>query len=795
MPAMSWPASRGEDPAWATELPHPGAACLCQTNIERRSYSFDTGEDMKSCRYSGLRLLLGFLAMLMLAGTAMSAAIPTAPVRLVATLEENPNGSKYVQLRWLSNHDSNTIAIDGYNIYQAIENNGNYTFSQIGTDTDELNSYEARHQVQVSTAGNYRYYVTAFNDDGESQASNNADVKVYLERITFTSPTPGTRDQVPEGTVYTRDFDAVSSSGETVLYELVSTWPNMQIDAATGVLTWDAVMTGRSYYIVRAYLERDHDIGAIMTVGIDATRNEALYCATIAGFVREDGTNAGVNNARIMVYPINAPDSLAVPYETGTTNGFYHVKVRPGSYHISFYSPGHISEWYLNASSPSQATPVAVECGDTAMASFSVEPRVIHPNPADSIVGRVVDEDGNAVAAIVNIYGLYRNNDSLGQYDSLVGTARTNEHGYYVVFVPAVTNYIAYAEPITDNLLPQWYLRSPNRAGARVINSRHTYGIDFFLERASQYENRISGTLTNHDRDPINGSVTAYVLVQERGKLVPHAVRTVAAANGSFLLEDLEPGTYVLFGNPADSNSSEPSAPGYYKHGNAAREWDKADRLTIDGDDQVTGLEFRLREEKDNKGKNKLRGNVSGSAGQTRRGDRGLLGATPLAGAVVYAIDGQDVINGSAVTDDNGDFVIGGLVKGTYTILVDKIGYIASNSTVTFEAEIGEEMVNEVLDPAQSVSSAPLAPAAGIAASAWPNPAREAVTVRFSGSADTARLTLADATGAQVMVRSIETINGDNSISIQTAGLASGVYFLTLQNGTATTSMPINIVR
>lgn len=67
--------------------------------------------------------------------------------------------------------------------------------------------------------------------------------------------------------------------------------------------------------------------------------------------------------------------------------------------------------------------------------------------------------------------------------------------------------------------------------------------------------------------------------------------------------------------------------------------------------------------------------------------------------------------------------------------------------------------------------------------------------VRFGATAGTARLTLADATGAQVMVRSIETINGENSISIETAGLASGVYFLTLQNGTATTSMPINIVR
>lgn len=740
-------------------------------------------------------MLLGFLAMLMLAGTAASATVPFPPTRVFASLQEGANNTKYVLLHWLSGNDSSGANIDGYYVYQAIENNGNYTFSKVYTKTDNLNSFYQEHRFDMSTAGNYRYYVTAFNNDGESNPSDMADVKVFLERITFTNPSSGLMDEAVEGTLYTRDFDAVSSSNETVRYELAQSWPGVQIDAVTGVVTWTADMTQRKHYAVRAYLERDHDVSAIIAIEIQVQRNEALYCATIFGFVREDGTNTNVSNARIMVYPISMDDSLTVPYETGTANGFYSVRVKPGSYRLSFYSPGYVEEWYLNVSTADQATPVAVACDDSSVVNFSVQRRVINPNPIDSIMGRVVDEDGNAVIAIIKVYGVYQNNDSLGGHDSLIAIDRTNEHGYYTVLMPTAPGYVVYAEPITDNLVPQWYLRSPNRAGATVIPPGSSYEINFFLPRASHYDNRISGTLTNHDRDAINGTVTAYILVQEQGKLVPHAARTVAASNGSFVLENLEPGTYVLFGNPADSNSSEPSAPGYYKHGNAAREWDKADRLTIDGDDQVTGLQFRLREEKDNKGKNKLRGNVSGSAGQTRRGDRGLLGATPLADAVVYAIDGNDVINGSAVTDGDGNFVIDGLVKGTYTILVDKIGYNASSSILTFDTEIGEEMVTEVLDPAQSVSSAPLAPATGIAASAWPNPAREAVTVRFGATAGTARLTLANATGAQVMVRSIETINGENSINIETTGLASGVYFLTLQNGAATTSMPINIVR
>ena len=105
----------------------------------------------------GLRLLYSLLALMVLAGSAALAGVPDSPQRLYGNLMENQDGSKYVQLNWFHSGDSSNQGVDGFNIYQAIENNGNYTFSKILTVPDSGTRFSYSFPVAVSVAGNYRY--------------------------------------------------------------------------------------------------------------------------------------------------------------------------------------------------------------------------------------------------------------------------------------------------------------------------------------------------------------------------------------------------------------------------------------------------------------------------------------------------------------------------------------------------------------------------------------------------------------------------------------------------------------
>jgi|GEM_PF-3434116 len=743
---------------------------------------------MTTGRTHGTRLLFSLLAMLVLAGMAAGATVPTEPMRLTGDLLYTPGGGKHVHLIWFHMADSTGEDVDGFNIYQAIENNGSYTFTQIESVTKTPGNFQFGADIPATTEDMYRYYVTAYNNDGESAPSNTIDIDVFFGTVTFTSPAGGTRDLITEGHAYTRDFDAESSSGATVRYALIDQFPGMTIDAATGVVSWTAEMLYWSNtYTVQAYQENDPRISATMQVFVEVEADPALYCGIIHGTVNDQNGDPVTAASWVTAYPA-APDSLQAPQQGTVSNGFYTIKVKPGTYHLVFSSRGEFRiEWYQDVYDRSQATPVVATCGDSVIANFSVERYPTNPNPIDSVVGTVRTEDGLAAEADIYVYLVHAGSDSL------LSVTRTSQYGHYAIMVPAGASYVMRAEPVTDALLDQWYNLASDRTGAMALTGTHI-GVDFALERAFHYSNEISGTLVDHDRNPLTGSLTAYMLVDENGRTELRAIRTIYVRLGDFSFTDLEPGTYVIFGAPLDSNSM--AAPGYYKHGNAARTWDKADRLTIDGDDVVANLEFRLRRVKKGNGSNRLRGVISGNSGSTKRSDRSMLGTMPLADAVVYAIDDNDEINGSAITDTEGRFTIEGLGTGTFTVLVDKVGFASSQSMVTFTSEGDEQAVEPALEPSESVSSAPLAPAtAGAAASVYPNPSRGTVTVRFGAEAGTAYLSLTDAAGTQVLARTVRTDGGENSINIETAGLNSGVYFLTLRQGASVISMPVSIVR
>ncbi len=731
--------------------------------------------------------LFCFLAMLVLAGTAAFALVPSAPRYLYGYLDENPDGSKYVQLQ-CGRFDSTGGAADGFYIYQAIEDNGQYTFSKVATIPDPA-QYFIQHRIAVDVAGNYRYYATAYNSDGESEASNLADVRVYLESIRFTSPTTRV-DSTVEGMQYTCDFDAVSNTNETLRYRLAGSPAGMTIDPVTGVVTWTAPTPTQSNYpyTVVAYLERDSSIMASKQMILLVAPDPAFLCAVLLGSAT-DSSGAPIRTGTVVAYGLGA-DSNAV--RATISNGSYVMHLRAGDYHLKFEANGYVDQWYENAGTRREASAVSVTCQDTTVVSFVANSYYPPNNRNDSIMGRVVRaSDNSPLASTIQIYAT-RNG-----FDSLLSVTSTNAYGYYTALLPTGLQIVVKSVPADSTIEPQYFNRSSSRANAQVV-SVPNHSINFFHgEEPPRYDNEISGVLLSPDSIPVIGIVRLYQVVEEQGQTILTEKGFMYTRMGIFYFTGQTPGNYILFGMSLDTLNSSEYMPGYYKaHSLAVLTWAEATTITIDGDDHIADLRFYLQEQQQDNGRNLLRGTITAATGGTGKISRNnLLGSNPIAGAVVYAINAQNQVNGWAITDAQGQFTINGLGVGTFTVLVDKIGYAASRQMVTFIDEESEQSVDPILQPSNSTSSAPEAPAARIAASAFPNPTSAQFTVRFNATSGTAQVSLANATGSQVLVRTVETAAGENTVIIETANLASGVYIMTLQQGTSVTSMPINIVR
>jgi protocatechuate 3,4-dioxygenase beta subunit len=160
----------------------------------------------------------------------------------------------------------------------------------------------------------------------------------------------------------------------------------------------------------------------------------------------------------------------------------------------------------------------------------------------------------------------------------------------------------------------------------------------------------INGQVTDQDGRPLEGvEVTAYQYVQEYGGYFTNADRAITDDKGNYSIQGFLPGTYKIGFSDSEVNYA-------VEYFNDTSSIDLAQNIVVLESEEVTDIDASLVTA------SKIMGKVSGPDG-----------VTPLAGIYVTAYDDRDsdewwdYVKG-ATTNENGEYLIGGLSHGTYRV-------------------------------------------------------------------------------------------------------------------------------
>jgi len=755
-----------------------------------------------------MNIVLRFLCLvgvgIIASGANAFAEIPEAPVELqVKVAYETSQGAlqAVAHLYWSpSKHGGTPI---GYNIYQGVETDPNAPgqFRKIAsTEKTEFN---------VEGLGNapVYFYVTAYNADGESKPSNMVGARGdttnsggQTPSIVFTS-TPNREGFV--GQLYLYDADAISKKGD-VRYRLTGSplgapipEADATIDPITGLVRWVPTSEGSYVIAIQAYLASDTTDVAMQVVVVSVTTPP---CAIIVGKVIDADTYAQIPNGAVVAMAATGsgdPNTGGAIYKAPIIDGSYKLNVPEGEYIVWANAAGYNTQWYKYAASADAAEHIQTACGQDFGADFHM---TALPKPVMHVVsGRVTAKvNGDPVMATVEFVTAKNAIDpSTGTVTKGAFATRTDADGYYKIELPDNLIVVAHATPLVDKYLPQYYDGVSNPTEAKPISvSGDVSGIDFALEMRPVYDNGLGGTVHDSLGMGLRGKVLAIMVGENNGKPNGTAGKGFTAAvetdsTGSYRFTNLLPGEYLLLAVPADRNY----VPGYYtSSGLAALSWQEATHVSV-GEVMLTiQYDIQLRPRNGAKGTAKLSGTVNLKPGSAKIGGITQSGDV-LAGVFVYALDEKGLVSDYTFSDANGYFELTELGVGDYTVVADKAGYATLTVVETMDNEENADVRKDLDMSSQQPSGVEETASEMMQLAIYPNPVSSRLTLRFAGTAGTAAVTIVDATGRAVSTSRIASVEGQNSLTIDVDGLATGVYFVRIENGASTSARPFSVVR
>lgn len=782
---------------------------------------------------------LALMAVMVVAGAAAFAQSPfSTPQRLSAQVSPTSGGyNVYLTWGWFRQNQGGMSALpDGFKIYRAegvdSSNTGGLDFELVATlayadagDSANANGGFFRHVDQVSE-GSYTYYVVAYGANGATSAASNwatASARPAPPTITIANGYQVGANAIV-GQLFTYDVDATASNSGTVRYRVIyasggANTPdtlgdavNATIDSATGVISWTP--TGKGKYgqanlAIKAYLQDQETVYSVLYLTI-SIRSCALN-GVITGRIVDEQGNTLQTPVVVRAYEVLGSGQFAMRGYDSVINGVYSLPVDAGVYVVDAMGEGIVPEWYNDAATSDAAERLTMECQDTHVVNMAVKVRV--PERYFSITGTVTDQEtGDALAGILTAVGYDRElpPDQAARnpviYTNYAMQQGTTSATYSFSQLSDRYNWTLRAAAMAERLqeddrwIPIYFdnTSDPTQATHMTLTANRT--INFALPKRPVFNNSISGTVQNRDGNGLSATVLAYRIAASNNTANYWSTRTAQtdAATGAYSFSNLSTGDYVLMAYSRWSNSPNDTLnwylPGYYKEGaDAVSDWSEATRISVDENTNTSGRTITLLTAAQKNGTGRIRGTVAEGAGRTIKQGPQLGGAKPIAGALVTAKTAEGEPVGAAYTNQNGEFEISGLPNGTMKLTISRVGYGAKNAEVNVE---DGKVVDLPVDMKQSGTSGvetEMTNTAGLAV--VPNPVTGNARLSFVANGTAANLTVLSLDGRVVMEQTISTVAGANSTAIDLAGVASGMYVVTLRTSNGVSATKLTVAR
>lgn len=649
--------------------------------------------------------------------------------------------------------------------------------------------------------GAYTFCLKAIYHEDISGPSNFFVLKYsYPKEIRFTT-NPETEIHPNNEYIYYSHAYSIYDSSLAVRYKVIK-GETAIIDEVTGKFTWTPESYGEHEFIIRAYLLDDETVYAEQAWTVHVF--ECEYSSIISAEVKDELGNPIKYGGYILYKESNGKDTTIGLYFRGgefTGEGsFYVTNLDKGTYYLMVFGFNNEfeSEYYKDAYTMADATPIVLNCSDTAY--IAIEVKRIKTSSDIEVSGSVLKARDNTPVypGIVTFFGA----DSLGR--TWASQAFTGSDGKYWIKLKNNLTYIARADAVFDTtsqedlgLLSIYYDNVQDITEAKEIkfddSTNYLNVINFLLPDRPNYDNSISGIVTDDSTKLAipNATVIAYLIetISSNKDHLFYGRTTTSDENGKFEFTNLIPGKYVIL---AYTEGRE-YIPGYYKEGQlSVLSWWDGTRITVKETSIISDIDIRLENIFYLNSQGGVNGRITkGDGGYTMKIHNSPQGTEPVVGAIVYALDNANKVRNYGFSDINGNFEVNKLYKGQFTIQYDKVGYLKASEKVTVSGS-GIDKKDATLIPTNTTPvEEPVIKSSEF--QVYPIPAVKELNVCFTGKLGTANILLVNTLGQNVFKEQINSITGMNTFKMMTMNLLPGLYMLRIENNVNNYSMPVII--
>ena len=404
-----------------------------------------------------------------------------------------------------------------------------------------------------------------------------------------------------------------------------------------------------SYYVTAVYPSGESAPSDTVEITIGDTVKKAI----ITGTLKDALNNEPIVKGRVNIMPIFGWKMTNVQTDS---LGKFKASVYPGKYILFARGRGYLPEFYENAKFIFHAQKIIVQSGDSL--DFTINLNPIKKPKRVMLSGTVLDSFGNPIRAAIKVYSLNANTYYVKSRKTF-----TDSSGKYSIPVIEGDTVVVYARSLNRQFYPEFYNgKSTFLEADRIPITQAMSNINFVLEHKKAFDNRINGVVINSDSIGVESIILAYRygIPQHHRKIYS----TGSDSLGNYSLNHLFPGKYILLAVPRDNYK-----PTYFRYdGTQTMNWREADSVIVDSAGIVSGINFNVIALSDS-GANIISGLIKDNSGN------------PVNGALVYAKDDNGEIYSYGVTNNNGSYVITGLIPGKYDVSSAKFGYTTSQSS------------------------------------------------------------------------------------------------------------------